>query len=225
MDTHLSQPMLFDFADTATGAVEFFPEVWSATEKLTSPDLMVRRDALDRLIVLDAPRLSPLVAYLVATRIFDQNLELRYKAVYVLGKILSPRETGKLAPPEVRLHLKEFCLQMSARGFINLLEVADAYPEAESKVAALFNLCSQSGETLAKLMSDRRIPIAIRRQAIIFIGRVGFLDAIPALEKFESRLESRINGQKSMPFAPPSNSDESSLLFVVQTTLTFLKEP
>lgn len=225
MDTHLSQPMLFDFADTATGAVEFFPEVWSATEKLTSPDLMVRRDALDRLIVLDAPRLSPLVAYLVATRIFDPDLELRYKVVDVLGKILSPRETGKLAPPAVRLHLKEYCLQMGDRGFINLLEVADAYPESESKVAALFNLCSQSGETLVKIMGARRIPLTIRRQAIIYIGRVGFLEAIPALEKFETRLESRINGQKSMPFAPQSTLDENSLLPVVQTTLTLLKEP
>ncbi len=225
MDTHLSQQMLFDFADTATGAIEFFPEVWSAAEKITSPELMVRRDALDRLIVLDAPRLSPLVAYLVATRIFDPDLELRYKVVDVLGKILSPRETGKLAPPAVRLHLKEYCLQMGDRGFIHLLEVADAYPESESKVAALFNLCSQSGENLAKMMSDRRIPIAIRRQAIIYIGRVGFLEAIPALEKFESRLESRMNGQKSMPFAPPSASDENSLLPVVQTTLTLLKEP
>jgi len=225
MDTHLSQPMLFDFADTATGAIEFFPEIWNATENLTSPDLMVRRDALDRLIVLDAPRLSPLVAYIVATRLFDPDLEFRFKVIDVLGKILSPRETGKLAPPAVRLHLKEYCLQMGARGFVNLLEVANAYPEAESKVAAVLNLCSQSGEILAQIMSDRRIPISIRRQAIIFIGRVGFLEAIPALEKFENRLESRINGQKSMPFAPPSGSDENSLLPVIQTTLTMLKEP
>ena len=225
MDTYLSQPMLFDFADTATGAIEFFPEVWTATEKLTSPDSMMRRDGLDRLIVLDVPRLSPLVAYLVATRIFDPDLELRYKVVDVLGKILSPRETGKLAPPAVRLHLKGYCLQMGERGFIHLLEVADAYPESESKVAALLNLCSQSGETLANIMSERRIPLEIRRQAIIFIGRVGFLEAIPALEKFESRLESRKNGQKSMPFAPPSAADENSLLPVIQATLTLLKEP
>jgi len=225
MDINLSQPMLFDFADTATGALEFFPEVWGATEKLTSPDLLERRDALDHLIVLDAPRLSPLVAYLVATRIFDPDLELRYKVVDVLGKILSPRETGKLAPPAVRLHLKEFCLQMGNRGFLYLLEVAEAYPEAESKVASLLNLCSQSGETLVMIMGDRKVPFELRRQAIIFIGRVGFLEAIPALERFESRLESRVNGQKSMPFAPPSASDESSLLPVIQATLALLKEP
>jgi hypothetical protein len=225
MDINFSQPMLFDFADTATGALEFFPEVWSATEKLTSPDLLERRDALDRLIVLDAPRLSPLVAYVVATRIFDPNIELRYKVVNVLGKILSPRETGKLAPPAVRLHLKEFCAQMGNRGFQQLLEVAEAYPEAESKVASLLNLCSQSGEALVKIVSDRKSSFELRRQAIIFIGRVGFLEAIPALEKLESRLESRVTGQKSMPFAPPGSPNGDSLLPVIQATLALLKEP
>jgi hypothetical protein len=209
----------------ASGALEFFPEVWGAAEKLNSPDVLERRDALDRLIVLDAPRLSPLVAYLVATRIFDPVLELRYKAIDVLGKILRPRETGKLAPPDVRLHIKEYCSQMGGRGFIKLLEVAEAFPEAESSVASLFNLCSQSGETLVRIMGDRKISFELRRQAIIFIGRVGFLEAIPSLEKFESRLESRVNGQKSMPFAPPSTSDENSLLPVVQATLALLKKP
>jgi hypothetical protein len=225
MDIKLSQPALFDFADSATGALELFPEVWNATEKLTSPNLLERRDALDHLIILDAPRLSPLVAYIVATRIFDIDLELRYKVVDVLGKILSPRETGKLMPPAVRLHLKAFCSQMGNRGFLYLLEVADVYPEAESKVAALLNLCSQSGEILVNIMGNRKVSCELRRQAIIFIGRVGFLEAIPALERFESRLESRMNGQKSMPFAPPSTSDEQTLLPVIQTTLTLLKEP
>jgi len=225
MELNMSQPMLFDLADTATGALEFFPEVWSAVEKLTSPDLLVRRDALDRLVVLDAARLSPLVAYVVATRIFEPDIALRYKVINLLGKILSPRETGKLTPPEVRLHLKEYCLLMGRRGFLQVLEVAEAYPEAESKIAALLNLCSQSGEELADIMTDRRIPLNLRRQAINYLGRVGFLDAIPPLEKLEQRLESRINGQKAMVFAPPTTQDENSLLPVVQATLTLLREP
>jgi hypothetical protein len=225
MDINLSQPMLFDFADTATGALEFFPEVWSATEKLTSPELLVRRDALDRLIVLDAARLSPMVAYMIATRIFDPDLDLRYKVIDLLGNILSPRETGKLTPPEVRLHLKEYCLLMGRRGFLHVLEVAEAHPEAESKIAALLNLCSQSGDELTKILSDRRVSLSLRRQAINFIGRVGFIDAIPNLEKLEHRLESRMNGQRTMSFAPPSTQDESSLLPIIQATLTLLKEP
>jgi len=225
MDANLSQLMLFDFADTATGAVEFFPEVWNATQGITSPDLAVRRESLDRLIVLDAARLSPLVAYVVATRIFEPDLELRRRAVDILGKIFLPNETGKLTPPTVRMHLGAYCLQMEQRGILQLLEVAEAFPETESKIAALLNNCSQSGMILAEMMSDRRVPLPMRRQAINFIGRVGFLDAISALEKLEERLESRINGQKSMPFAPPSSSEENSLLPIVQATLTLLREP
>jgi hypothetical protein len=225
MDANLSQLMLFDFADTATGAVEFFPEVWNATQGLTSPDIAVRRESIDRLVVLDAVRLSPLVAYVVATRIFESDLDLRRRVVNILGKIFLPNETGKLTPPTVRVHLASYCSKMEQREILQLLEVAEAFPETESKVAAILNNCSQSGTILAEMMSDRRILLAMRRQAINFIGRVGFLDAIPALEKLEERLKSRANGQKSMPFALPSNSEENSLLPMVQATLTLLHEP
>lgn len=116
-------------------------------------------------------------------------------------------------------------MQMGIRGILMLLQVANAFPDAESKIASLFNLCSQSGENLVKIMSDRKISFELRRQAIIFVGIVGFLEAIPALEKFEKRLESRMSGQKTMAFAPPTVSDENSLLPVIQTTLTMLQEP
>jgi hypothetical protein len=226
MDINMSQPMLFDFADTATGAVEFFPEVWSAVEGLTSSELLTRREALDRLIVLDAPRLSPLVAYVLATRIFEPDLELRCRVVTTLGKVLSPSDTGKITPDAVRSHLKVYCYQMEHRGVFQLLEVAEDYPEAESSVAAILNLCSQSGIFLVDIMIDRKVTLPLRRQAINFIGRVGFLDAIPALERLEERLETRLNGQKAMPFAPPTSyEDENSLLPVIQTTLTLLREP
>ncbi len=225
METNLAQLMLFNAADTVDGVAELFPEVWRATEGLSSPDLMVRRDSLDRLIILDAARLSPLVAYVVATRIFEPDLELRRRVVEVLGKIFLPDETGKLTPPEVRIHLSAYCMLIERHGVLSLLEVANAFPDAETQVAAILNVCSRSGEILAEVLSDRRVPLDLRRQAINFIGRVGFLDAIPVLEKLEARLESRINGQKSMPFAPPSTANENSLLPIIQATLTLLREP
>ncbi len=225
MEANLSQPTLFDAADTVTGAAELFPEVWHATEGLSSPDLMVRRESLDRLIILDAARLSPLVAYVVATRIFEPDLELRRRVVEVLGKIFLPDETGKLTPPEVRIHLSAYCMLIERRGVLSLLEVANAFPDSESQVAAILNVCSQSGAILAEVMSDRKLPLDIRHQAINFIGRVGFLDAIPALDRLKGRLESRINGQKAMSFAPLSRGSETALLPVVQATLMLLKEP
>jgi hypothetical protein len=103
--------------------------------------------------------------------------------------------------------------------------VAEFDASANSQIAALFNMCSHVGSVLVEVMMERRISVSLRRQAINFIGQVGFIDAIPQLERLIERLESRSNGQRRMPFAPPSDPDEASLLTGIQTTLTMLKEP
>ena len=221
----LTQPLLFDQLDTATGTVELFPAVWRAAEELSSPDAATRHDALDRLVELDAPRLSPLVAYVLVTRIIDPDIELRLRVVSILGKILSLKGEGKDTPESVRQHLKGYLSLMSHRGLLPVLEVAEKYPSSESDVAALLNACSHAGTLLADMVVDRRAPMGMRRQAVNFIGQVGFLNAIPALERLAERLETRMSGQKSMPFAPPSRSEEMTLLPAVQAALTFLRQP
>jgi hypothetical protein len=57
------------------------------------------------------------------------------------------------------------------------------------------------------------------------IGRVGYLDALPALERLLARLESRLHGQQAMPFAPKSSLEEAELLPDLQLTLTLLRSP
>jgi hypothetical protein len=55
---------------------------------------------------------------------------------------------------------------------------------------------------------------------------VGFLEAIPAMERIQSRLETRLEGQQSMPFAPVSHdSDEVDLLPTVREALAALRAP
>ncbi len=220
-----SQPTLFDFSDSSSGVVELFPAVWGALEELTAPDVGTRREALDRLLELDAPRLSPLVASVLSTRLVDPDLELRFRVVRALGEVLSPSDPAKSPSPAVRLHVKFNLSQMRRREVDALLQVAERYLPAESDIATLLNACSNAGTALADIVSDRKEPLATRRQAINFIGRVGFIDAIPALEKLAERLESRMNGQKAMPFAPPSELDEKSLLPAVQAALALLEMP
>ncbi len=220
---NISQPSLFDFSDSSSGVVELFPAVWGALEGLTASDVDTRRDALERLLELDAPRLSPLVASVLATRLVDPDLGLRFRVVQALGEVLSPGDPAIGAPNAVRLHVKFYLSQMRRREVYALLQVADQYLAAESDIAALLNACSYAGVALADIVSDRKASLATRRQAINFIGRVGFIDAIPALEKLAERLESRMNGQKTMPFAPPSESDEKSLLPAVQAALALLE--
>ena len=222
---NITQPSLFDFSDSSSGVVELFPAVWGAVEGLTAPDVGTRREALDSLLELDAPRLSPLVASVLSTRLVDPDLELRFRVVRALGEVLSPSDPAKMPSPAVRLHIK-FCLsQMRRREVDALLQVAEKYQAAESDIAALINACSSAGIALTDIVSDRKASLVTRRQAINFIGRIGFIDAIPALEKLAERLESRMNGQQTMPFTPPSESDEKSLLPAAQAALTLLEMP
>ena len=222
---NISQPVLFDFADSATGVAELFPEVWSALEELTSPVVDIRIGALDRLIEIDAPRLSPLVAYVLATRLDDPDIEFRFRVVQALGDVLAPQNSTVETPEMVRRHLKSYLSHMRRRNIFALLQVAEQKISSETNVAVLLNTCSYAGNALTNIFLDRKIPLPIRRQAIIYAGRVGFLDAIPALEKLADRLESRINGQSTMPFATPSDLDEKSLLPAVQTALRLLQTP
>ena len=98
---NLSQPALFDFSEPSSGAMELFPAVWSAAEDLTSPEAATRRAGLERLVEMGAPRLSPLIAYLLATRLTDPDLNLRTSVVQVLSDVLAPNKQGHSSPEAV----------------------------------------------------------------------------------------------------------------------------
>jgi hypothetical protein len=57
------------------------------------------------------------------------------------------------------------------------------------------------------------------------IGKVGYLNTIPALEKLAGRFESRLFGQKAMDFASQVNSTELDLLPYVNEALNRLQAP
>ncbi len=220
----LDQPLLFEFSqDASTGAMELFPAVWNAVEALAAPEAATRLAALDRLSKICAPRLSPLVAYSLATRLIDPDLTVRGRVVEILGDVLSKDAAGNAAPEAVRHHLTNTLAQMRTRSIFALLEVALHQQCLENSIALLLNACPYAGGHLANILSDRKDPVAIRLQAVRLIGMVGFLDAIPVLERLEARLLSRQSGQQSMPFAPPSGPDESDLLPAVQATLNLLR--
>lgn len=223
--TKLAQPTLFDLGETSFGALELFPSVWSAAEALTFPDVSTRRAGLERLAKLNAVRLSPLVAYLVATRLSDPDIELRTRVVQVVAEVLAPDNQGQAAPEPVLQQLKGYLSQMRTRQLFALLQVADFDPSSEPYIAALLNACPYAGHNLANIMTDRKALLGVRKQAAYFIGRVGYLDALPALERTAARLESRLSGQQSMPFATVEPCDESVLLPAVLDTLNLLRAP
>jgi hypothetical protein len=220
---HLDQPNLFQLDDTSTNAVELFPEVWSAGEAIISPDHQVRRHGLEQIAQSQAARFSPLIAYLLVTRLMEPEIDLRSSVVNILADALRLDSQGRVAPELVRLQLFNDLARMRTRQIFALLQVADFDPQAGESVAVLLNSCSFAGNHLADILMDRKIVISIRMRAVELIGKVGYLDAIPVLERIRTRLESRLNGQQHMPFLTLEEGDEVALLPAIQATLEILR--
>ena len=219
------QPPLFPLGEASAGAMELFPTVWGACEDLASPDAALRHKGLDRLLELGAPRLSPLVTYLLTTRLADSDRGLRARVIQALGAVLLPDLEGRPASEAVRRYLVVALAQMRTRSIYALLEVAYIEVDTAACVARLLNVCPYAGGHLVEILNERKLPLTVRRAAVDFIGSVGYLEAIPALERLATRLEARLGGQQSMPFAPPAVQDETDLLPVVQAALAMLKAP
>lgn len=221
----ITQPAFFEILQTSTGAMELFPTVWSAAESLADPDAPTRRAGLAQLIELNAPRLSALVAYLIATRISDPDLEMRHQVVLVLGDLLVIDKEGHAADESVRQVITTYLSQMRTRTVFSLLQVAEKYPDADVQFTRLFNACPYAGEHLVEILSDRNNTLSVRKKAIDLVGLVGYLDAIPALERLEARLQTRLIGQQAMPFAQSASLDESELLPAIQGAINSLRAP
>ncbi|MFC1936393.1 hypothetical protein ACFLYP_01865 [Chloroflexota bacterium] len=218
------QPQLFFIpGETTTGSVELFPAVWNAAQELVSPQLDNRQKALEDLVSLEAVRLSPLVAYLVASRLEEPDISLRAKITATLADVLGPDGLGRPAPEQVRSYLIAFLGHIRQSAVEAVLEVVLEDSELRGRISRLFNFSPGVGRHLAKILADRSKTLEIRRQAADFIGLVGFVEAAPTLERLRNRLEARQSGQSSMPFAPPSGSDEAQLLPALTTALTLLR--
>lgn len=219
-----TQPSLFPF-DKSVNQLELFPSVWRAAEELTSPYREVRQRALEHLLSLNAPRFSPLIAYLLFTRITDSDLGVRSGVIRALGAIFRPDQEGRWAPEEVINHLSYHLFQMRMRQIFALLEAISVNTTIVESVKSLINRCPYAGNHLVDILMDRKMPYSVREQAARIIGQVGFLDAIPTLEKLVVRLETRLQSQGRMPFAPPQPSEESLLLPAIQEALDLLRSP
>jgi HEAT repeat protein len=221
----IDQPPLFELGDSAAGTTELFPAVWNAIEALISPEVSVRRAGILQITQLDAARLSSVVVYLIATRITDPDLEVRGSVITTLGSVLNPGSGHPAATLAVRQQLVTYLSQIHTREVFALLQAADDNHSLRDQIACLFNSCPYAGNHLVFILSDRKNAMAIRKQAAFFLGKVGYQDAIPSLERIEARLAARTSGQQAMPFAPPDREDETSLLAPIQEALRALLAP
>lgn len=219
------QPTLFDFGESSSGLYELFPRVWQLLEASINSEISIRRLAVKELIELDAARMLPLVAYFLVSRITENDLDTRALVVYAISEALLPDEKGKLPIESVRQCLIGNLSQMRTRQIYALLQVLTKYPNLEPGVARMLNACPYAGNQLADILASRRVSLDIRRYAVRMIGLVGYLDAIPALERLLARLESRLHGQQAMMFTPADTLEDTELIPDIRRSLAFLKSP
>ena len=218
------QPQLF-LLEESIGTIELFPSVWSALEDLTTDDINTQNAALDELVQINAARFSPVVSYLLVTRIVEPNIELRGRIIQTLGEVLLPDSNGYPAPEDVRSSLHHYLSSFRTRQIYALLEASAEYNYLEEHVGRLLNACRFAGNHLIDILNNPKVPLEVRKQAAVMIGNVGYLYTMPALEKLARHLEARIAGQTVMNFAPLKSSSESDLLPAIEEALRNLKTP
>ncbi|MCI0519708.1 MAG: hypothetical protein L0Z70_05555 [Chloroflexi bacterium] len=219
------QAPLFLLGDATTGVAELFPMVWLAAEMLTGPNAVLRREALHQLEQAGVARLSPLAAYLVASRLDDPDAAVRVYALKIVGEALAPAADGSQLSEAVRAHLSFYISALRTRKIYAMLQSLAQHPELGAHAGRVLNLNPFAGNHLLDIANSRKSALDIRRRAVHMIGRVGYVDAIPALERIQARLESRLNGQQAMPIAPPLGVDDSALLPDVLEVLSALRSP
>jgi len=196
------QPTFLEVIETTSGLMELFPAVWSAAEGLTSPDVHIRNTSLKRLLELGAPRISPLISYLLATCIPEPDLPLRCRIVRTLGELLVVDEAGRQAPNAVRRHMVTYLAQMRTRPVFCLLQASIAEPNLEAHVTRLLNNCPHAGTHLAEIFSNRGCPwLYDSRQYILLDRPVFWMPCLP-LNAWQLAWRRGVTGSNLCPSLP-----------------------
>lgn len=204
------------------GNIDQTTRVWGAAEALTSPDLETRQTGLEQLVEQDAVRHQPLIAYLLLSRLTEPDIALRAQIVGALADVVIPNGHGDPAAAPSYPTLTAQLMEMRTRQIYALLQVVDFDTSSEPNVAGLLDYCSFAGGHLANILSSRTLPVSLRKQAAYFIGRMGYLDALPLLERTASRLETRCNGRIELS---EIDSEETALLSLIRNSLDLLRAP
>jgi len=216
---------LLELHNLDSSRFEFLPLIYDAAEAVISSDRAIRWSGVERLTEMQAGRLSPLVGYLLATRLDEPDLELRVQIIKALAVLLEKDDQGQLPKSAVYQSVVGFMAGIRTRTVFSLLQAVDFDPSIEPMAAKLLGNCSFAGTHLAEIMANRNAPVAIRIQAVHFIGRIGYLDALASLERQVTRMESRRNGNNGMLGDNLDGDDEADLLASMKEALETLRLP
>jgi len=178
----------------ASSPEKWIEEGWQAAEMLTSPDNLTREQGLDLLQNSPLPGQAPLIAYLLADKLTDPELSIRRQSLQILGNLLAEEQQTFDPGNQVIRHLHGALLQFTREDYLKMLEISQEYLSAEDDLIMVLRLCSFAGSHLGGIVYDRKTDLALRKKAIYFAGRVGFIEIKEMLERLLQRVE-RIRDQ------------------------------
>jgi hypothetical protein len=219
---HLQPDALVTYHGAQSNKTENYNVVWRAAESLTSPDLETRYAGVKQLVEQDAVRHHPLIAYLLISRLAEPDIALRAQIVDALADVVIPDGHGEPAHAPSFPILTAHLMEMRTRQIYALLQVADFDKSLEPKVVELLDHCSFAGGHLADILSSRSIPLALRKQAAYFIGQIGYLDALPTLERMAARLEARCSSRNDLG---DMDGNDVELLSLIRRAIDLLRAP
>jgi hypothetical protein len=206
---------LFVYGEPTENIADLLPVVWNATECLASADAITRQHGIDAILELGAQKVSPLVAYMIATRLADSDIYIRRRAIYILADLITWEPGDRPEVDSIRRSVTNYLRDMGEETVFRILEVAVMEAQAEKPIYHLLNACPSAGKYLGNMLTEWKNPLAIRQKAIYFVGLVGFMEVLPVLERLLDRLEARQSGQYTMSFAASSiRSDEDIMPYL-----------
>jgi hypothetical protein len=194
-------------------------ELWEAGQMLISLDPDQRDQAIDRISTVEGFHDSPLVAYLLISRLAEPKIEIRFHLVQLIGSLLDFEAPGPHFSDQVLLFVHNELAHMTRDHFENLLEVSSRYLSSEGAVKNILKLCSYAGDVMGGIVNDRKQPVPIRQQAVIFCGELGLLESRIALKNLVRRVEKASKSSASRK----SRKDEEQLLTFALAALSKLE--
>ena len=167
--------------------------LWETAENLISPDPYLRENALDQLKEIDGLDRSPLIAYLLISRISEPELEIRFHLIQLLGSLVDYDSPGQHLSDQSLGIAKDALDQINKFQLIRLLEVSDSYLAGENAIKSILKLSSYAGGVLSGIVNDWKLPISIRQQAVFYCGECGYLSSKPTLQNLIQRVEKTRN--------------------------------
>lgn len=202
-------------------------EPWQAAEWLVSSDLECRRQGLAALGKRGDWLFTPLVTYLLASRVDEPDLELRGQIVSALAECSAGEGYEAPAPRAIRDYLFRLLAGFDRPQVERLLEVAGGAANGAglpTSVVTLLDRIPNLSNVLTRIAADRTAPAGTRAAAIAALGELGVIDALPVLEGLKTRIEGQAAGQLAMAFAPASNPDDGLLLEALRDAIDALTD-